>query len=499
MRELYLFSTGIDHSNRTEHTVKFNKRIWHNIFGNATAPEFVYLPVTEYLNETGNTVTIESSIRSQDADYLVNRNAFLVVEYTEPNSSAIVQNTSTSGHIQPAPAAEAPDTFPLSEENRRCRVALDSDPEGALVYLDGTYIGKTTPDTLDVRKGDPHTVRFELDGYAPSAIQFIASNTTAIRTSLYTAVHSTKGRLAEEPEDWNRIQAGGLYIHSRPHSAAISINGISTGKVTPAVFMGLEPGSYTIRLGDLQDITVQENNLFDFPEQTVWVLPEAIIPVDINGIGNHSLSDIIIDSHWYRGVPFTVNGYVNNNTVPARIRTPVFDSFVTIHENESFISYPIPIPFVIDEDRYLLIEPRDHQELTLTVNTSPRGADVFIDGFRTGYATPYTFGNISDGAHRITVIKEGYLPQQSLIDLPLRTVPIPTTSVDFVLEEYPSGFLYVDSVPKGYAIAIDGLSTGKVTPALFKSIPTGAHLVKVTGQKLHKDILRCHCQFPAYG
>ncbi|MDD4137291.1 MAG: PEGA domain-containing protein [Methanoregula sp.] len=482
--ELYLFSTGLDHNNKTEHTVKFNKGIWPNIFDNASAPDFIHLPVTEYLNETGNAATIESSIRSQDADYMINRNAILIIEHTDANSSA--SNTTTSEYVPHALPTGVPDDSPGMNESPCCRITLDSDPEGALVSVDGRYTGKTTPYTMDVPKGENHTVRFELDRYVPSEIQFTATNSTSIRPSLYAPVHTTKGRLTEEPEDPDGTRYGGLYIHSRPHNAPISINGISTGKVTPAMFMGLEPGRYTITLGKLQDIAISENDRFVFEEQTVWVFPEVITPVDVNGIGHQTISDIIIDSRWFRGKPFTVNGYVNNKTVPAKIRVPLFDSFITIHENESFVSYRIPTPTVWDEDRYMLFESRDHQDQSITVTSFPRGAEVFIDGFRTGYATPYTFGNISDGPHRITVTKAGYLPQQSLLDLPRQKLPLSTTTVDCYLEEYPSGFLYVNSIPEGGKVSIDSVFTGEVTPALFKFLPTGTHLVEVKGTNTTK-------------
>jgi hypothetical protein len=349
------------------------------------------------------------------------------------------------------------------------------------------YIGKTTPDTLEVPAGAAHTVRFELDGYSLAEIPFTATNATVIRPTLYAPVHSTKNRLAEEPADPDGTRYGGLYIHSRPHSASITLNGISTGKVTPALFMGLEPGIYTVRLGKLQDIIINgEDGLFNFEDQTVRVLPEVITPLDINGIGHSLLSAIIIDSHHYRGLPFTVNGYVNNRTIPTRISAPLFDSFVTIHENASYVSYRVPIPYVWDEDRYLLFEPRDYQDQSIAVNSSPRGAEVFIDGFSTGYTTPYTLKNISDGPHRISVTKTGYVPQQSLIDLPRQILPLTTKQVDFELEEYPSGFLYVTSVPEGSRVSIDNVFTGEVTPALFKSLPTGTHLVEVKGTNATK-------------
>jgi hypothetical protein len=389
--------------------------------------------------------------------------------------------------VQPASPAGAPeDPLPL-HESRCCRITLDSDPEGALIYVDGSYIGKTTPDTLEVAEGEMHTLRFELDGYSPADMPFTAKNATIIRPSLYNPVHSTKNRLIEEPADPDGTRYGGLYIHSRPHSATISINGIRTGKVTPALFMGLEPGSYTVKLGKLQDISIDgEDGLFNFEDQMVQVLPEVITPVDINGIGHSILSAIIIDSRHYRGLPFTVNGYVNNKTIPTRISAPLFDSFVTIHENASFVSYRIPTPYVWDEERYLLFEPRDHQDLSIAVSSSPRGAEVFIDGFTTGYTTPHTFENISDGPHRITVTKAGFVPQQSLLDLPRQILPLTLTNVDFNLEEYSSGFLYVTSLPDGSRVSIDRMFTGEVTPALFKSLPTGTHLVEVKGTNATK-------------
>jgi hypothetical protein len=482
---LYLVSTGLDQDNTTEHAIRFNEATWYNLLDNRSASFVMQLPVLTYLNETGNTADVQSKIRLQDADYLVNRNAILVVEHQEPNSSAIIRNASTTAESQHAPFTDAGDMHPIENESQRCQITLESDPSGALVYIDGIYLGKTTPYNLDVIKGDFHTVRFELDGYEPSETSFTATNSTSIRAYLYTPVHSTKGRLIEMPEDPDGIRYGGLSINSRPNGALISIDGISTGKTSPSVVVGLEPGIHTIKLGQyIQDSSSKEKSELSFEEQSIRVMPGVIIPVDINGIGNHMFSEVIIDSRHFRGLPFTVSGYALNATVPARMSTARFDSFVTIHENGSFVSFPLPV--IMAENRYQLVEPRDWQDLSISVNSNPQGGEVFIDGFRTGYSTPFTFGNISDGSHRIMVTKDGYLPQQKLIDLPHFSVPISMTAVGFDLEEYPSGFLYVNSIPKGGKVSIDNLDTGEITPALFRSIPSGSHTVKVTGVNASK-------------
>ena len=124
--------------------------------------------------------------------------------------------------------------------------------------------------------------------------------------------------------------------------------------------------------------------------------------------------------------------------------------------------------------------------LSIFVDSNPRGAEVFIDGFRTGFSTPYTFSNISDGPHRIMVSKPGYIPQERIINLLYTPVPLPTTNVSFILEEYPSGFLRVASDPPGATITLDGKDTGEVTPFLFSSVPIGLHSVTVSGKNMTK-------------
>ena len=249
--------------------------------------------------------------------------------------------------------------------------------------------------------------------------------------------------------------------------------------------MGLKPGVHTVKLAmELRDVNSRGRNEFKFEDTDFLVMPGTLGRAEMEGFGTIPLYDIIIDSDEFRGIPFTVNGYFFNKSIPAKVSAPQFNSFITIHENESYVSYAIPI--LMNEDRYLQISPRDSNDLSVEVDSDPRGAEVFIDGFRTGFRTPYTFSNISDGTHRIFVTKEGYLPQQKLLFLPYRSVPASTLPVDFTLEEYPSGFLYVDSSPAGGAVFIDGLDTGEVTPALFKFIPIGTHSVKVTGTNTSK-------------
>ena len=78
-----LVTTGIDTLNTTEHVVKFNNGTWYNAFDNLSVSNVLRIPVTSFLNLSGNSASIESTIRKMDADYLVNRNAILVIEQNQ--------------------------------------------------------------------------------------------------------------------------------------------------------------------------------------------------------------------------------------------------------------------------------------------------------------------------------------------------------------------------------------------------------------------------------
>ncbi|MFY9800395.1 MAG: DUF3344 domain-containing protein, partial [Methanoregula sp.] len=416
--DIFLVATGLDALNTTEHVVKFNNGTWNNVFDNLSAANVLRIPVTPWLNESENSALIESTIRKMDADYLVNRNAILVIGQNrsavpDAGSNVTILNPDQSGIINSSfmlNANQAPDNTPV------CRLSLHSNPEGALIFVDGRYLGKTTPLTLTINASDQRRIRLELDGFAPAEQNLSVSNDTTLCEDLYSEVYSTKWRSDELLPEHEKTHNGGLYINSRPAPAIISLNGVQMSQRTPAVINGLKEGTYTVKLSFEQtDPFPEEKADIRFSDQEVYVHPYCIIPVDV--AANYSpLHEIIIDSRNLRGEPFTVNGQVTQKIIPDRIITPPFDSFITVFHNLSYVSYAIPT--LLNEDHYLLIEPRQHYDLDIFVDSHPQGAEVFIDGFRTGLATPYSFTNISDGPHRIMVSKPGYIPQERKISLP---------------------------------------------------------------------------------
>jgi len=481
---LFVVTTGMDTENTTEHTVRFNNGTWYNAFDNPSVSGELQIPVTSFLNVSGNSASIESTIRKRDADYLVNRNIVLVIEQNISTTTDIEPDLTNLTDNQPIFEKASP---PLASKQMlnntpACRLSLHSDPEGALIFIDGTYLGKTTPFTIDMNYSEQYRIRLELDGFLPAELNPTVTNNATICEHLYSNVYTTKGRSEEMVPERDKTGYGGLYINSRPHPAIISFDGVQMPQMTPAVFSGIKAGTHTLILSfEQSDPFLREKSDIKFEEQEVFIHPFCIVPVDV-AANSSPLREIIIDSHDLRGEPFTVNGRALKKTIPDRITTPVFDAFITIFQNQSYISYDLPV--TVKEDRYLMMEPREHYDLSVSVDSNPRGAEVFIDGFRTGFSTPYSFSNISDGHHKIMVTKPGYLPQERTISLLYTPAPISITNVNFILEEYPNGFLRVQSDPAGATITLDGLNTGELTPFLFSSLPVGLHSVTVSGNNI---------------
>lgn len=111
---------------------------------------------------------------------------------------------------------------------------------------------------------------------------------------------------------------------------------------------------------------------------------------------------------------------------------------------------------------------------TITIESDPVGAQIWLDGVNTGEVTPGTV-EASAGSHIITLAKDGYA------DLDV-TVAV-SAGEDFLLTTGTTllqlGSLIIESDPAGATVWIDGENTGEVTPHTF---PIGADNYTVTLQ-----------------
>jgi len=293
---LTLVSTGMDSSNTTEHAVKFNNVTWYNAFDNLSEAKNLQIPVHAYLTTSGNSVSIESAIRKTDADYLVNRNIILVIEHNKSAGAIFEPDPTNATSALPVflpPLTSLINTL-VPNAPSPCRLTLHSNPEGALIFVDGSYLGKTTPYVLEEHPGDQHTIRFELKGFVPAERNLTVMNDTTICENMYSEVHTTKGRSDELIQERDLTHHGGLYVNSRPSRAVISIDGVLMSQKTPAIIQGLKEGPYSVGLS-LNPDPSKGNSDITFENQEVYVYPYSISSVDVAANTSQS-AEIIVDS-----------------------------------------------------------------------------------------------------------------------------------------------------------------------------------------------------------
>jgi serine/threonine-protein kinase len=113
----------------------------------------------------------------------------------------------------------------------------------------------------------------------------------------------------------------------------------------------------------------------------------------------------------------------------------------------------------------------------LRISSDPAGARVEIDGRALNdWTTPFTSPTLRTGKHTLQVTLDGYKPVTRKVDV----VADEKTPVNFAMEQLKAT-LAISSDPTGANIEVDGIPTGKVTPAQI-TVDPGQHKVAVRKQ-----------------
>jgi len=272
-------------------------------------------------------------------------------------------------------------------------------------------------------------------------------------------------------DDERSTPYGGLYLESLPSDISLKIDNHPVTLHLPCVVYGLKAGSHLIR-GELN-----AGGGSGAVTRTVraWIYPGAMMPVRLDLVSVQDLKDTRILTEDGSSVSFTVDGRYPVRKMPTEIAMESSGSFITALRNEAFLSFSPPPAY--SGQSVITVPAKDLSLHTLAVQSTPGGAEVFVDGVRTGLLTPCQVQNVSEGFHRITVSLPGYLPGESVIDIPVSREPMVKVPARFVLEWYPWGDLKVRSEVDGADIFLDGFTTGEKTPSTLRFIPIGVHEV----------------------
>jgi hypothetical protein len=364
--------------------------------------------------------------------------------------------------VQPAVQLAVPPvpTFNLS---------IESYPEGALVALNGNRSG-TTPLVMTGIEKNTYTLRLTRVGCIPYEEVFTLDKDTTLSIPLTTEMEALFPR-AGTATGTNRY--GGLYVTSFPENLALAIDGVEVKGGTPFLFYGLPEGYHSVRVTK----TDREYGLLTYTRQ-VWVYHDALVKTYINTEEGRVVKQVSITSSPYSGGEFTVNGRYPPGRIPSTLNIEMPGSFISVRSGESYISSLVPM-LNTNTIKVDLKKPGNPHG-PLEIYSDPEGAEIFVDGFRTGHKTPYTFKDVSAGLHKVALSIPGYYPDDQIVTVPIQDTNSSVQRVFFRLENFGEGTIIVDSMPQGANIYLNGWATGETTPHTFDHLKIGFYEVMVS-------------------
>jgi len=120
---------------------------------------------------------------------------------------------------------------------------------------------------------------------------------------------------------------------------------------------------------------------------------------------------------------------------------------------------------------------------SIQVNSSPTGAQVFLDGSDTGHTTNTTLTDVSPGSHTVSLIKEGYEDEQASVSVTAgqtATVSVTLTEPTITVLELPAGTVWRtgEGVEIKWGVSGSGASQAVVsTGAGLNSIHQGRNVL----------------------
>jgi hypothetical protein len=144
---------------------------------------------------------------------------------------------------------------------------VGSNPPAAEVYVDGKDTGKTTPNELQLARGQ-HSVSVRMAGFQPASATFRVKGGEEIEYAPQLSVvmpninipnvampdlsklqDLSKAAQGQYWQKWLQTQTGNeprLVLNSQPPGAQVFIDGKDSGKRTPAI-IPVDPGTYKVR------------------------------------------------------------------------------------------------------------------------------------------------------------------------------------------------------------------------------------------------------------
>ncbi|HTY15447.1 MAG TPA: PEGA domain-containing protein, partial [Methanoregulaceae archaeon] len=275
-------------------------------------------------------------------------------------------------------------------------VSVNSYPTGALIYLDGSNTGQSTNSVLYNVAAGSHTILLNLTGYqnATAQVVVLAGQTAQVYVTLLPAIPPSPTK-------------GSISVSSSPTGALVYLDSVNTGQTTNTLLANIAPGSHSLvlNLTGYKNSTVQVLVIAGQTAQVFATLTPVKPPVpttgSINVNSNPTGAEIFLDgmdtgvqtvsvlseiqpgSH---SVLLNLTGYKNGTAQVTVVKGQTAQVYISLT--------PLPPP-----------EPTNG---SISVNSDPTGAEIFLDGMDTGKDTNVVLDEIQPGVHSVLLNLTGY-------------------------------------------------------------------------------------------
>jgi hypothetical protein len=322
-------------------------------------------------------------------------------------------------------------------------LSVNSNPQGASIWLDGENTEFTTPHTFTYLETGNHQVKLVLSGYRDWVTDLVieANQTTDVNVQL-------------------EVLYGSLHVSSTPAGALVWIDGFNIGQITPVIIDSLAATVHQLKLTllDYQDY-----------EQEVTIILDDTVYVDATLI--HEVGNIYVDSD-PQGTHITLNGVSMGFTTPYKLT----DVLTGTHQlSLSLYGYTTWSQLVLVEANKTTEVFADLVSIygKIAVSSSPPSAAIQLDGVNTGLVTPDILVDLNPGAYHVKLTLPAYLDYEEDVTV----VAGQTSIVDVQFIQAPT-LLIIESYPSGAEIWINGNPTGNYTPDTLIDVAPGSYQVR---------------------
>lgn len=317
--------------------------------------------------------------------------------------------TKTLQPLSPTPPITVPTTLPTTRPTTSPppglgSIAATTSPSGASVYLNGQFQGYA-PLVIPNLQPRTYTVLARLEGYSDYAASVRVSSNAQAR---FDAIL--------EPSPIHR-DYGYISVSSSPSGASVSVDGTYRG-ISPATITEY-PGTHSV--------LVQLTGYSDYSQQvyvtadTTQFVTVALVPVppvsagSLLVISSPPVANVYLDGS-YRGQTDSGGSLVIPGLSPRSYQVEVskvryYDYTATVPVNSGQQAYLKATLVPVSPTVAPTTPPVPGGTGSLSISSSPSGAQVFIDNVFRGY-TPSVYDGLAPGMHSVTLKNPGYADYQ---------------------------------------------------------------------------------------